>query len=465
MPVLWPLTRQQADIEERIRTASLFLCGMGVLACFLYFFRPVLIPFVLALALKHLLEPIVRLLSIRPLVCFGRSYLAEPLACRGPHPKRGKYVQSVCDMACRLQLPRKTAILVSFLVAFAVLAILAAIVANSVHVFAGRADEYAARVKDLLGQILGWIEWFSCSWTPAGCQDGNATGNGTTTNTSAPGGGADAAGSELQALLSQVPLADLVLKAVESLLELLSNLFVVALFTAYLLLGNGNGDERPTAADQEIYEYIKCKVALSSIVGAITAVVLLLCGLDLWLVFGVLAFWLNFIPNVGAVVAVLLPMPLVLLDSSISTAAMVLAFLVPFCAHMLIGNVFEPLLFGHSLHLQPVVILLSLMVWGMLWGLVGMVLAVPITAVLKIHLSTVDHPFASYLLGILVGAQVKSVASADPPSLEPAEDTLPLHACTMGTDMHACTMGTDPRRSGGGLESATRPLVVNSERP
>lgn len=145
------------------------------------------------------------------------------------------------------------------------------------------------------------------------------------------------------------------------------------------------------------------QVALSSLVGVATGLVLLGVGLDLWLVFAVLAFWLNFVPNVGAVVAVLLPMPLLVLDPDTSAAAVLLAFLGPFLVHMFVGNVLEPLLFGHSLELHPIAILLSLMVWGMLWGIFGMVLAVPITAVLKIHLASVDHPAAAYVVRMLTG--------------------------------------------------------------
>ena len=142
---------------------------------------------------------------------------------------------------------------------------------------------------------------------------------------------------------------------------------------------------------------------LSMVVGVVTSVILLAVGLELWLIFGALAFWLNFVPTVGAVVAVFLPMPLVILDPHMSLVSMTLAFLLPFTAHMVVGNVLEPLLFGHSLELQPVAILLSLTIWSMLWGLTGMVLAVPITAVLKIHLDSIDHPASQFLVRILVG--------------------------------------------------------------
>ncbi|EGB12386.1 hypothetical protein AURANDRAFT_9610, partial [Aureococcus anophagefferens] len=51
--------------------------------------------------------------------------------------------------------------------------------------------------------------------------------------------------------------------------------------------------------------------------------------------------------------------------------------------HAVVGNVVEPILFGHSMKLHPVVVLLSLMIWGFLWGIPGCVLAVPITAILR----------------------------------------------------------------------------------
>ena len=162
------------------------------------------------------------------------------------------------------------------------------------------------------------------------------------------------------------------------------------------------------------------QVMLSLVVGVVTAIILLAVGLELWLIFGALAFWLNFVPTVGAVVAVFLPMPLVILDPDMSLVSMILAFVLPFTAHMVVGNVLEPLLFGHSLELQPVAILLSLTIWSMLWGLTGMVLAVPITAVLKIHLDSIDHPASKFLVRLLVGGTGGADEGA---MLQPTEDT------------------------------------------
>ena len=138
-------------------------------------------------------------------------------------------------------------------------------------------------------------------------------------------------------------------------------------------------------------------------VGGLTGFILWSLHVDLWLVFGVLAFWLNFIPNVGAVVAVALPLPLILLDPKFTTLMRALAVGLPMTVHGVVANILEPVLFGHSMELQPVVVLVSLMLWGAVWGVTGMVLAVPMTAVLRIHLSHVEHPMTRYLVTVLVG--------------------------------------------------------------
>ena len=114
-------------------------------------------------------------------------------------------------------------------------------------------------------------------------------------------------------------------------------------------------------------------------VGGLTGFILWSLHVDLWLVFGVLAFWLNFIPNVGAVVAVALPLPLILLDPKFTTLMRALAVGLPMTVHGVVANILEPVLFGHSMELQPVVVLVSLMLWGAVWGVTGMVLAVPMT--------------------------------------------------------------------------------------
>lgn len=95
----------------------------------------------------------------------------------------------------------------------------------------------------------------------------------------------------------------MLMSLVESLLSTLENLFLILLFTLYLLLGGaaagmgngGDGDDDVLAAqvDAQIRRFIKGKVLLSLLVGILTGVLLRLLSVDLWLGFGVIAFWLN----------------------------------------------------------------------------------------------------------------------------------------------------------------------------
>jgi len=125
-------------------------------------------------------------------------------------------------------------------------------------------------------------------------------------------------------------------------------------------------------------------------------------GVDLALVFGVMAFLLNFIPSVGSIIATLLPMPLALVQFD-SWLPITLVLVLPGTVQFTIGNVVEPLVMGEGLDLHPVTVLLALVFWGLLWGVVGMLLAAPMTAVLRIVLGRLEitRPLAELLAGRL----------------------------------------------------------------
>jgi AI-2 transport protein TqsA len=142
------------------------------------------------------------------------------------------------------------------------------------------------------------------------------------------------------------------------------------------------------------------------LVGALDACILWGVGVSLWLVFGVLAFWLSFVPNIGFAITVLLPMPLVMLDPSFSSARVALAFFGPLAVGMAAKDIVEPLLIGHSTRLTPVAVLLSVMLWGSIWGVTGMVLAVPLTAVARIHMEGLEHPLPQYFAAVLSGSPI-----------------------------------------------------------
>ena len=145
-------------------------------------------------------------------------------------------------------------------------------------------------------------------------------------------------------------------------------------------------------------------------------------------VMGLLAFALNFIPNVGPIVAVILPLPLVLLaPGGASLSSLGAIIVLPTIVHMVIGHLIEPSVMGDSLELDPIVILLSLMLAGVIWGPVGMLLATPMTVAGKIMIDRVDwaKPIASLLSGRRPGHQTRKARrlTQEPPPTPPLQPT------------------------------------------
>ncbi|MBL1213459.1 MAG: AI-2E family transporter [Ignavibacteriae bacterium] len=150
----------------------------------------------------------------------------------------------------------------------------------------------------------------------------------------------------------------------------------------------------------QIQGYIATKFLISLTTGALVSVILWLFGVDFVVVWGVLTFLLNFIPNIGSVIAVILPglMTLVQFESFGYT---ILIILIIIGVQNVIGNILEPKIVGDQLGLNPLVILLSLLVWGYIWGIVGMFLSVPLTAIVKITISNSNSKNMKFLSDLM----------------------------------------------------------------
>jgi AI-2 transport protein TqsA len=131
-------------------------------------------------------------------------------------------------------------------------------------------------------------------------------------------------------------------------------------------------------------------------------VILASFGIELALVFGVVTFVLNFIPSIGSIVATLLPIPVALVQYETMGPVIALVVLMT-VVQLVIGNGLDPLLMGQNLNLSPVTILAALVFWGLLWGVVGMLLAAPLTAILRIILAQFEttRPMSELLAGRL----------------------------------------------------------------
>ncbi len=139
-----------------------------------------------------------------------------------------------------------------------------------------------------------------------------------------------------------------------------------------------------------ITQYLAVKTFVSLLTGFLTALVLLAFGVDYAILWGILTYLANYIPYLGSMVAVALPVLLSLVQfASLWPALAILAILT--AINNLVGFVVEPLLAGRRLDLSPLMIVVSLALGSAVWGVVGMILAVPLVVVLKTVLENIEE--------------------------------------------------------------------------
>ncbi len=152
--------------------------------------------------------------------------------------------------------------------------------------------------------------------------------------------------------------------------------------------------------DRDTRKYIGIKTLSSMTTGVLSYAIMAWAGLDFAAFWGLLIFFFNFIPTVGSILATAFPSVLALIQfEEPSKVAVVIGGIV--ATQVLVGNLLEPRLMGNSLNLSPLVILLSLSLWGSLWGVPGMFLCVPITVIAMIICShfAQTRPIAVLLSG------------------------------------------------------------------
>ncbi|MEL6713658.1 MAG: AI-2E family transporter [Planctomycetota bacterium] len=133
---------------------------------------------------------------------------------------------------------------------------------------------------------------------------------------------------------------------------------------------------------EKVKRYISVKVLTSVVTGVAVGLSLWAIGAPTPVLLGLLTFLLNFIPTIGSVIALALPFPLLLAaEADIVTIALALAL--PGAIQFVVGQIWENKLLGDAFDLRASVVLLALVFWGKVWGIIGMLLATPITAVLK----------------------------------------------------------------------------------
>ena len=182
--------------------------------------------------------------------------------------------------------------------------------------------------------------------------------------------------------------------------SLFTNMFLILLFVLFILLETAGFPRKLLAAfpDPEgtlghfktmtanVNRYMGFKTLFSLATGISLWLLLALIGVEFAGTWGLLAFFLNFIPAIGSFIAEIPAIIWALVQLGLPSALLtLLAYLL---VNIIIGNLLEPKFMGHRLGLSPLVVILSMIFWGLVLGPVGMVLSVPLTMIGKIALAT-----------------------------------------------------------------------------
>ncbi len=280
------------------------------------------------------------------------------------------------DFLTRLKIPRAVALFLIIAIAFSALYLLGVLVYSSGQEFASSFPEYAQRMGAFFSELTEKLERLSLHWDPGAWSKS----------------------------LDTDRIAAVFLSSLNKFFSFFSTFVLIFVFLIFMLAGRGklmvkveksfppSRARKITAVieniDSQVQRYLLIKTGVSVISGVLAGVVLAAFGFRYAILFGFLTFLLNFIPSLGSIIAI---------SFSSAMAAFQLAsywrgvwiFLILAALELLIANFLEPKLMGVGLGLSPLAVLFSLFFWGWLWGIPGMILAVPLMAIIKIGCANV----------------------------------------------------------------------------
>ncbi len=296
------------------------------------------------------------------------------------------------ELLRKIRIPKGLSVLIVLLITFTFLFLLGLVVYASFTSFSNELPKYEAKFSVMFENIL---QWFNIPIEDLNTYLHNF---------------------DWRRAITGLSLPSYISSGIGSFFQFLANIFIVLLFMIYILLGRDSfydrirrafksqGTSRVMATvkniNDQIQEYLIVKTIISLLTGILATVVLLAFGVDFALVWGMLTFLLNFIPNIGSTIATIPPILLALLqfDSLMRPLWVTISLLV---IQMTMGNFVEPKFLGKRLDLSPLVVILFLIFWGYLWGIVGMILAVPIAATIKIVTENIKplRPISVFMSG------------------------------------------------------------------
>ena len=329
---MWP--KKESMKESKIVAYCLVIIVVFLTGVVLKLAQPVLFPFFLAIFLSFLLSP-------------------------------------VLDFLIRLKIPKSISVLAIVILTFVVIYLLGLLFYTSGKAFASEFPKYGQKISSILTDIQDRIRISFPEWEPVNWVE--------------------------QLNINRI--GGFFLSSLGTFFAFMSNLFLIFIFLVFILVSRGNlkikiknsfSDKRSTqisevmnTIDIQIQKYLSIKTVISFSTGVLATIVLLMFGVDFAIVFGFFTFILNYIPNIGSIIATALPVSIAVFQFETLWPAFWILIILG-AIQMTIGNFIEPRVMGHGLGLSPLVVLFFLFFWGWLWGLGGMILAVPTAAIVKI---------------------------------------------------------------------------------
>ncbi len=325
-----PIARLQAE-QLRLITIGVLLIAMLALGAIFVYAKSVLIPFVLAMFISILVSPVQTWLVVRARLPFWVGFVA------------------------------------ALLVVLSVVAALVGLLTLSVNSVVAGIREYGQQLIMSIDQTTQWLNKWTEPW----------------------GYNVDLDTLKLNA---QEVLRNLATASMSIFQSVLQTLLFLTVFLILILLGRD-----PYVVSQGFLaqiesatrKYIFIKTVISAITGVGAWLILKWLNCPMAEMIGVVTFILNYIPSIGSILATFLPIPVVLAQFGPSWKILWIVLLLGILQNVM-GNLIEPKIQGKGLKLHPVAILLSLAIWGLLWGPVGMFLAAPIAAVIRVVLDNFE---------------------------------------------------------------------------
>ncbi|HDP99819.1 MAG TPA: AI-2E family transporter [bacterium] len=311
--------------------------------------------------LLHFLQSILKPLFI----AFILSYIFEPLV----------------NLMRRIKIPKFIAIFAVLIITFVIFYLFGLIIYSNVHTFTQEFPKYQLKINELYLSIITSLKiphedvlkyYSQVNWGE---------------------------------LLQKLSIPEILSSSVGSFISFLANLFLTLLFTIYILLGREHLISRiakafPGERSEKIYlvmgninegiqKYFFTKTLISLGTGISTVIVLKIFDVDFAWIWGLVTFLMNFIPNIGSVIATIFPILVAIFQFGGFFPALWVAILL-ISIQVSWGNIIEPAVMGRSLNMSPLVVIMSLIFWGFVWGPIGMILAVPISSAIQIICRNID---------------------------------------------------------------------------